>query len=116
MDKLTIILRDSPDQSEQADHALRYASRLLAQRVSVHLFLLGDGVLAAKAKAGIPARGYNAAEMLSALIAQGAQVKTCAACCAARKLDRKELLRGVRMGHVADLARWSRESDSVLRF
>lgn len=75
MDRLTLILQEAPYGSEKAYNALRYASGLVAQRVAVHLFLLGDGVLVAKARQKTPTGYYNAAEMLSALIAQGVEVK-----------------------------------------
>ena len=76
MDKLTIILQDAPYGSEKAYNALRYASSLVAQRMEVNLFLLGDGVLAAKASQKTPTGYYNVGQMLSALIAQGVHVKT----------------------------------------
>ena len=48
MDKLTMILQDAPYGSEKAYNAFRYASALLANQVTVNLFLLADGVGVAK--------------------------------------------------------------------
>jgi uncharacterized protein involved in oxidation of intracellular sulfur len=76
MDKLTIILNDAPYGTEKAYNALRYASALVANGVSVNLFLLADAVLAGKAGQKTPTGYYNVADMLEQLIAKGVKVKT----------------------------------------
>ena len=48
MNTLTIIIQDAPYGSEKAYTAFRYASALLANQVTVSLFLLADGVGVAK--------------------------------------------------------------------
>ncbi len=116
MDKLTIVLQDAPYRSEKAYNAFRYASALLANQVTVNLFLLADGVGVAKRGQKTPAGYYNTASMLGELIAKGVQVKTCGTCCAARGLDQQELIEGVEMGRMIDLAQWTTESDSVVTF
>jgi sulfur relay (sulfurtransferase) complex TusBCD TusD component (DsrE family) len=50
------------------------------------------------------------------LIAKGVKVKTCGACCAARGLGQEELVEGVVMGRMVDLAQWTKESGSVVTF
>lgn len=76
MDKLTIILQDAPYGSEKAYNAFRYASALLANQVTVNIFLIADGVSAAKRGQKTPSGYYNIANMLSELIAKGVKVKT----------------------------------------
>ena len=116
MDKLTMILQDAPYGSEKAYNAFRYASALLANQVTVNLFLLADGVGVAKLGQKTPTGYYNTASMLGELIAKGVKVKTCGTCCAARGLGQQELIEGVEMGRMIDLARWTKESDSVVTF
>ena len=76
MDRLTIIIQDAPYGTEKAYNALRYASALLAHQMTVNLFLLADGVLVCKRNQKTPTGYYNAANMLSELIAKGVKVKT----------------------------------------
>jgi uncharacterized protein involved in oxidation of intracellular sulfur len=116
MDKLTIILQDAPYGSEKAYNAFRYASALLANQVTVNLFLLADGVGVAKRGQKTPTGYYNTANMLGELMAKGVKVKTCGTCCAARGLGQQELIEGVEMGRMIDLAQWTKESDSVVTF
>jgi uncharacterized protein involved in oxidation of intracellular sulfur len=76
MEKLTIVIQDAPYGSEKAYNALRYASSLLANQVDVNVFLLADGVGVAKRGQKTPSGDYNAADMLSQLIAKGVKIKT----------------------------------------
>ncbi len=76
MDKVTVVLQDAPYGSEKAYNALRYGSALLANQVTVNVFLLADGVLVAKRNQKTPAGYYNTASMLNELIAKGVKVKT----------------------------------------
>jgi sulfur relay (sulfurtransferase) complex TusBCD TusD component (DsrE family) len=54
--------------------------------------------------------------MLAELIAKGVKVKTCGTCCTARGFDQQELIEGVEMGRMIDLAQWTKDSDSVVTF
>ena len=116
MDTLTIIIQDAPYGSEKAYNAFRYASALLVNQVKVNLFLLADGVGVAKRGQKTPTGYYNTASMLTELTAKGVKVKTCGTCCAARGLNQQELVEGVEMGRMIDLAQWTKESDSVVTF
>jgi uncharacterized protein involved in oxidation of intracellular sulfur len=116
MDKLTIVIQDAPYGSEKAYNALRYASALLTSQVAVTLFLLADAVGVAKRDQKTPTGYYNTAHMLSQLIAKGVKVRACATCSAARGLGQEELVDGVEIGHMTDLAHWTKESDSVVTF
>jgi uncharacterized protein involved in oxidation of intracellular sulfur len=76
MDKLTIILNDPPYGTEKAYNALRYSSALVSSEVQLKIFLLADGVGAARRSQRTPTGYYNVADMLSELIAKGVKVKT----------------------------------------
>ena len=76
MEKLTIILNDPPYGTEKAYNALRYSSALSASGMGINLFLLADGVGAAKRNQKTPTGYYNVADMLADLIAKGVKVKT----------------------------------------
>ncbi len=71
-----MIVQDAPYGSEKVYNALRYGSALVANQVTVRVFLLADGVFAAKRNQKTPTGYYNAGDMLSALMAKGVQVKT----------------------------------------
>ena len=76
MEKLTIILNDSPYGTEKIYNALRYASALVSAGVLVNLFLLVDGNASARRGQKTPTGYYNVADMLAELIAKGVKVKT----------------------------------------
>jgi uncharacterized protein involved in oxidation of intracellular sulfur len=76
MDRLTLVIQDAPYGSEKAYNALRYASALVADKMQVNLFLLGDGVAVAKSNQKTPDGYYNTANMLKELIAKGVKVTT----------------------------------------
>ena len=76
METLTLVIQDAPYGNEKAYNALRYASALLSQQVSVNLFLLADGVAVAKRNQKTPTGYYNTGEMLRQLLAKGVPVKT----------------------------------------
>jgi uncharacterized protein involved in oxidation of intracellular sulfur len=73
MNKLTIILQNAPYGSENAYNAFRYVSALLANQVTVNLFLLADGVGVAKRGQKTPAGYYNTATMIGESHSQGRQ-------------------------------------------
>jgi uncharacterized protein involved in oxidation of intracellular sulfur len=116
VEKVTIVIQDAPYGSEKAYNAFRYASTLLVHQIAVNLFLLADGVGVAKRGQKTPTGYYNTANMLAELIAKGVKVKTCGTCCAARGLAQQELIEGVEMGRMIDLAQWTKETDSVVTF
>jgi uncharacterized protein involved in oxidation of intracellular sulfur len=70
MEKLTIILNDPPYGAEKIYNGLRYASTLVSAGVQLNLFLLADGVVAARRGQKTPTGYYNVADMLGELIAK----------------------------------------------
>ncbi|HVS87903.1 MAG TPA: DsrE family protein [Candidatus Acidoferrum sp.] len=98
MNTLTIIIQDAPYGSKKAYNAFRYASALLANQVTVSLFLLADGVGVAKRGQKTPTGYYNTANVLGELIAKGVRVRTCGTYCAASALANKNSSEVLRWG------------------
>ena len=82
----------------------------------INLFLVGDSVVAAKAGQETPKGYYNAAEMLADIVTKGGTVKVCGTCIKARGIRTEELVSGVQIGRMLELAGWIKESDKVLTF
>jgi len=116
--KLTIIVNDPPYGSEKPWNALRLASTAASEEagMSVKVFLMGDGVVAAKRGQRTPEGFYNMEKMLQALIQRGVEVKVCGTCINARGLDPSELVEGVERGSMKILSEWIRDSDRVVSF
>jgi uncharacterized protein involved in oxidation of intracellular sulfur len=115
---LTIIVNDPPYGSEKPWNAMRLASTAATEDVgmNVQVFLMGDGVAAAKRGQKTPEGFYNMEKMLQALVQRGVEVKVCGACINARGLDPSELVEGVERGSMKILAEWIRDSDRVVSF
>jgi uncharacterized protein involved in oxidation of intracellular sulfur len=116
MDTVTLIIQDPPYGTEKAWNALRLAQALLTQETRVNLFLLGDSVGMAKAGQEVPAGYYNLSKMLEQLTEKGVAVKACTTCCKARGFKAEDLVKGVAIGGMTDLARWVKESKQVMTF
>jgi uncharacterized protein involved in oxidation of intracellular sulfur len=115
---LTIIVNEPPYGSEKPWNAMRLASTAASDEVgmNVRVFLMGDGVSAAKRGQKTPEGFYNMEKMLQALIQRGVEVKVCGTCINARGLDPSELVEGVERGSMKILAEWIRDSDRVVSF
>lgn len=116
MEQMTIIINDAPYGTEKLWNALRLASALLTRKAQVNVFLLGDSVSAEKRGQETPKGYYNLAKMLEDLLSRGAVVKACLTCLKARGLKQNDLIEGVEIGGMLDLADWCRQSDQVLTF
>ena len=117
METITFILQSPPYGDEKIWNGLRLAKALTvgAIRMKVNIFLLGDGVVAAKKGQKPPEGFYNLEKMLKEMIAQGSPVVACRTCVGARGLTEADLIDGVRIGTTTgDLARWVKESQKVL--
>ena len=119
MEMLTMIINSAPYGDEKVWNALRLAEALTsaAIKMKVNIFLLGDGVVAAKKGQKPPEGYYNLEKMLKKLVDQGTEVIACETCINARGLTQQELIEGVKVGStVLDLARWIKESQKILTF
>jgi uncharacterized protein involved in oxidation of intracellular sulfur len=116
MENITLVINDAPYGIEKPWNALRLAKALAVLKEKINIFLLGDAVLIAKKGQQTPAGYYNLAQMLGELIALGAEVRACGTCLNSRGLKKEELIEGVIIGKMLDLARWVQGSSRVLNF
>jgi len=103
--------------SETSYNGLRLAGAL-AKHVDegVRVFLMGDGVTAAKRGQSVPEGYFNLERMLRAVARRGVEIGACGTCMDARGLTDPDLVDGVRRGTLEQLADWTREADRVLVF
>lgn len=77
--KYLFIFTDSPYTAQRAYNGLRLAAAL-ARKVSIRVFLLGDGVTTALAGYTPMDAAYNTQEFLRAIAKTGAQISACGTC------------------------------------
>jgi uncharacterized protein involved in oxidation of intracellular sulfur len=116
METMTLIINDAPYGTEKPWNALRLAGALIATKQKVNIFLLGDSVAIAKKGKKTPTGYYNLAQMLGELVKRGADVRACGTCLTARGIEPHELVEGVFVGKMLDLARRSGESSKIITF
>ena len=112
----TVIVNGTPYGSELPYNALRLAAALLVKENWVELFFMGDAVHTARR--GQDPRGAHASleEMLAELTAKGAVATLCGTCCQTRGLTVDDVVYGVRIGTIHDLADLVARSDRVVSF
>lgn len=116
VEAITIIINDAPYGTEKPWNALRLAKALVSIKQKVNIFLMGDAVALAKRGQDTPTGYYNLAQMLAELVALGVEVKACGTCINSRGLKQEELVDGVIVGKMLDLAHWTAESPKVITF
>ncbi len=118
METLTIIVNSSPYGSENVWNAMRLAQALKSATVgmTVNIFLLGDAVVTAKKGQSPPAGYYNLGSMLQDLIQHGSNVVVCRTCITARGLKEEDLIQGMKVGTMMDLAKSVEQSQKLLSF
>jgi uncharacterized protein involved in oxidation of intracellular sulfur len=116
METITLIINDAPYGIEKPWNAIRLAGALAAIKQKVNIFLLGDAVAVAKKGQKTPAGYYNLARMLGELVKAGVDIRACGTCLGSRGIEALELVEGVSVGKMLDLARWIEESVKVITF
>ena len=116
MENITMIINDAPYGIEKPWNALRLAKALLVVKQKINIFLMGDAVGLAKKDQQTPTGYYNLAQMLGELAALGAEVRACGTCVNSRGIKEAELVEGVVIGKMLDLARWVAGSPKVVTF
>jgi len=116
METITIIINDAPYGIEKPWNALRLAKALIASKQKINIFLMGDAVSLAKKGQQTPTGYYNMAQMLGELVALGAEVRACGTCVSSRGFKEEDLVEGVTIGKMLDLARWCAESPKIITF
>ena len=111
-----IVVNTPPYGSEGPYNAFRLAEALALRDEHVELFLMGDAVHAARA--GQDPRGAHASleQMLLALLERAVDAACCGTCCSARGVTEDDLVPGVRVQTIHDLAAATARSDKVVSF
>ena len=116
--RILIVVNDAPYGSEKVFNAMRMVMTLQKEHadVEVRVFLMGDAVTCALPDQSTPQGYYNLERMFRAVIRRGGQVKTCGTCTRARGIQGLEIVEGVEISTMSQLAQWLVESDKVLSF
>lgn len=111
-----LVVNTPPYGSEGPYNALRLADALILREERVEVFLMGDGVHAARA--GQEPREAHASleQTLVALLEHGAGVACCGTCCRARGVSEADLVPGVHLATIHDLAEAVARCDRTLSF
>jgi len=84
--------------------------------VEVRIFLMADAVTCALLNQSTPQGQYNLERMFKAVMNRGGQVKACGTCADARGIRGLDLIEGVEISTMSQLAQRVVESDKVLTF
>jgi uncharacterized protein involved in oxidation of intracellular sulfur len=116
-DQILIVINDAPYGQERSFHALRLADALLKieEELDLTVYLTNDAVLCAKQGQQTPRGYYNIERMLAPILRRGA-VLACRTCLEARGLPAEDLVEGVRVAPLGELAQLTLEADKVLVF
>ncbi len=111
-----LVVNTAPYGSEGPYNAFRLAEALALRDEHVEVFLMGDGVNAARA--GQDPRGAHASleHLLHGLVERGVDVRCCGTCCAARGLSPEQLVPGAHIATIHDLAAALAGSERSLSF
>jgi uncharacterized protein involved in oxidation of intracellular sulfur len=130
----TVILHDAPYTTERSWNGLRFAEKALDGGTPIRVFLFSDAVYVAS-KGQCPPEGTpNLEDLLSRLLSKGAMVSVCTTCVEARPsqpsgqpsacfvhtkeggMSPGDIIAGVRIGTMAELVGWCRDSQQVVSF
>jgi len=116
--RILLIINDPPYGSGKAYNALRLAMTLQKEHpdVEVHIFLMADAVFCALPGQKTPDGYYNVERMFKGLVNKGAEIKACGSCADARGIHQVQLIEGVEISTMGQLAQWVVEADKVLIF
>lgn len=130
----TVILPDAPYTTGRSWNGLRFAEKALDSGTPVCVFLFSDAVYVARKGQCPPDGTLNLEDLLIKLVGKGATVSVCTTCVEARPyqplgqsgpgfshtkesgLDVGDLVAGAKMGTMAELVGWCRESQQVISF
>lgn len=115
---ILFIINDAPYGLEKAYNALRLAMTLQKEHTDteIRIFLMADAVLCALPNQKTPDGYYNLERMFKGLVNKGAQVKACGTCADARGIRSLNLINGIEVSTISQLAQWTAEADKILTF
>lgn len=111
-----IVLSQSPFEGDTAWNALRLAGALLAQRMSVRIFVMNDAIDLVRQGAMPEGAEFDLQAMLRGLLASGARIKICTTCVTRCGMHNGDVMPEAILSSMADLAAWIAESDRVVTF
>lgn len=115
---ILILLNDGPYGTEKAYNAVRLAMALQKDHpaVQANLFLMADAVSCGVANQNTPQGYYNIERMLKSVLAKGGKVRACGSCADARGIRNLQLVEGVELSNMAELAQWTVDAAKVFTF
>ena len=118
MKEILFILNEPPYGSEKIYNALRLALAIVKKQDSetIHIFLFGDSVLAAKRSQKVAQGDYNLETMLKGFATRGVKISACGTCMDARGMKDEELVDGIDRGSMDQLSDWTLWAVKVLVF
>jgi len=113
--EMLIILNEAPYGNERSYQGLRLAGALLKMEEDLDLtvYMVGDAVACAKTGQKTPNGYYNIERMLRPVLRKGT-VMVCRTCVEARGLETDDLMEGVLITRLGELANMTLEADKVL--
>ena len=85
-------------------------------KVEIKIFLLADAVTCGLQDQKTPNGFYNIERMLKIVIRNGGEVKSCGGCSEARRIEKAEFIKGIRISDMKEFAQWTVDCDKVLTF
>jgi len=115
---ILVLMNDAPYGTEKAYNALRLAMALQKDHptVQVNVFLMADAVSCGIPNQNTPQGYYNIERMLKSVLAKGGKVKACGTCLDARGIRNIQLIEGVEISNMSELAQWTIETDKMFTF
>ena len=115
---ILILINDAPYGTEKAYNGLRLAMALQKDHptVQVNVFLMADAVACAVPGQNTAQGYYNIERMLKSVLSKGGKVKACGTCTDARGIRNLQLVEGVEISNMAELAQWTVDADKVFTF
>ncbi len=112
--QVLFVVNEAPYGSERTYDALRHVNAVASAANVVQVFLLGDGVAAARRGQETPNGYYNVERMLRRAHQAGVVVGVCGSCMDARALAADALVPGAHRSSMEELAAWTLAADQVL--
>ncbi len=124
---ILILIDDAPYGTEKAYNAFRLAMAIQYEgsapsggkdhpTVQVNIFLMADAVGCGVPNQNTPQGYYNIERMIKSVVLKGGKIKACGTCADARGIKNLQLIEGVEVSNMAELARWTVEADKVFTF
>ncbi len=115
---ILILINDAPYGTEKAYNAFRLAMAIQKDhpQVQVNVFLMADAVGCGIPNQNTPQGYYNIERMIKSVVLKGGKIKACGTCADARGIKNIQLIEGIEVSNMAELAKWSVEADKVFTF